>query len=158
MSLTTTLINTLEDQIISTENGTLCSEELQLVFLANLRGKSNSLLPVFRLPPEILEVIFIHGACDYYENNHRGRFTSCVPTWVNVSYVCSYWRNIALNSPTLWGYHFNVSQRWTEELLLRSKQAPLKMDIRLYHQHEISWWPSLLDSLLKHSEDRKSVV
>ena len=50
-----------------------------------------------------------------------------IPSWVNVSYVCSHWRNTALNCPTLWTCHFNLSLCWAEELLLRSKQASLEI-------------------------------
>ena len=122
--------------------------------LSNLRAKRNFLLPVFRLPPETLATIFTHGARDYYEGNSGGHFTPCTPTWVNVSYVCSHWRNIALTSATLWAYHFNTSLRWTEELLLRSKQAPLKISCICTHPlfAKNALWSGFLDRLLKHSE------
>ena len=109
--------------------------------------------PVFHLPPETLAIIFTHGTRNYYESDDGGRFTTVIPTWVNISYVCCHWCNIAVNCPVLWTYPFHLSLRWTEELLLRSKEAPLKMScIYPFHQHEeISWLLSLLDKLLKHS-------
>jgi hypothetical protein len=46
--------------------------------------------------------------------------------WVNVSYVCRHWRNVALNCATLWTYLFVMSPRWTEELLARSKAGTIE--------------------------------
>ena len=124
------------------------------MLLSNLRAERNFLLPVFRLPPETLAIIFTHGARDYYENEDNGCFTRYVPTWVNVSYVCSHWRNIALSCPILWTYLFNTSPRWTEELLLRSKEALLK--ISCFYQctpyQETCLFQCLVNNLLKRSE------
>lgn len=131
----------------------------QTVFLSNLRAKRNSFLLLFSLPCEILEVIFIHGARDYHYHESRGRgwSPSGIPTWVNVSYVCRHWRNIALHCPILWTYHFNLSLRWTEELLFRSKEASLKICITPYtcrYDDEVFCHrkPSPLDALLRHTE------
>ena len=89
----------------------------------------------FRLPTEILEDIFIHYARDYHTENN-GRPMQSVPDWVNVSYVCRYWRSVALNCPPLWTYLFMISPRWTDELLARSKQAPLKLHLKLHPQDD----------------------
>ena len=125
----------------------------QLIFLSNLRAKRNSLLPVFRLPPETLAIIFTRGARDYHESHSAGHSTRYIPSWVNVSYVCSHWCNTALNCSTLWTYHFNLSLRWTEELLLRSKQASLKIScIYPSPPEEPCWRLNLVDKLLQHSE------
>ena len=125
----------------------------QVTFLSELRVTRNFLLPVFRLPPETLSIIFSHGARDYYESDSGGRVTPCIPTWVNVSYVCSHWRNIALNCPTLWTYHFSTSRRWTEELLLRSKEASLKISCSYPSRNkDVRLLRSLLDNLLRYSE------
>ena len=99
-----------------------------LVLVADLRARRNSFLPIFRLPPETLVNIFTLGARDYYY--HGGDYPiNCIPHWVNVSYICRHWRNVALNCPALWAYPFTISLRWTEELLARSKRAPLKIHI-----------------------------
>ena len=153
----TTVIDTLEEQITLMAKQTIYAEgemhQQPIVSLCNLRTKRNSFLPVFRLPPELLATVFVHGARDHYESDNGGHFTPYIPAWVNVSYVCRHWRNIALNSPALWAYHFNTSLRWTEELLLRSKQASLKICIYPHHEHEELYsWQDLLDNLLKHSE------
>ena len=72
----------------------------------------------FRLPPELLAAIFLRYAEDYRDSTR-------VPRWVTVSYVCQYWRNVALNCAKLWTYLFFVSPEWMDEQLRRSKAAPL---------------------------------
>ena len=48
-----------------------------------------------------------------------------IPRWVDVSYVCRYWRNVALGCARLWACLFFVSPEWIDEQLRRSKTAPL---------------------------------
>ena len=119
------------DMDMTTEARACIDEEItkQILSLCNLRTRRNTLSLISRLPTETLATIFIHCAHDYHceDSSH---FTRTVPDWVNVSYVCRHWRNVALNCPTLWSYIFMKSQRWTEELLARSKQASLKLRVR----------------------------
>ena len=141
--------NVPADALACVEKEILYTEEAihqQTVLLYNLCAKRNSFLPISHLPPETLESIFIYGAHDYYERDGSGYFALYIPTWVNVLYVCRHWHNIAVNFLTLWTYHFNTSLHWTEKLLLRSKEASLKIScICLYDQYEgVSWWSSLL--------------
>ncbi|KAI9574261.1 hypothetical protein HD554DRAFT_16260 [Boletus coccyginus] len=89
---------------------------------------------IFRLPSEILETIFIHCARDYH-STASGHRTPTAPRWVNVSYVCRHWRNVALDCSTLWTYLFVTSRRWTEELLARSGRAPLKLHANTDSSH-----------------------
>lgn len=93
---------------------------------SNLSSQTNPRSFIFRLPTETLESIFIHGAHEHF-SEHGGDHIRTAPSWVNVSYVCRHWRYVALNCSTLWTYLFITSPRWTEELLSRSKQAPLKV-------------------------------
>ena len=122
-----------------------------LTLASNFRTQRNSYFPVFRLAPELLANIFILGVQDYYHENDD-HLTFRVPSWVNVSYVCHHWRNVALNCPTLWTYHFTVSLPWTEELLVRSRQASLKIRIHFDSRKTCSWWSSLVEKLLSHTE------
>lgn len=120
------------------------------LLLSDPRAEKNSFLPIFRLPPETLACVFTHGARDYHEGNDHLTFR--VPQWVNVSYICRHWRSVALNCPTLWTYHFTVSQRWTKELLARSKQASLKIHVNYGYRGGILWWSRLVKKLLNHAE------
>ena len=112
----------------------------------------NALSPACRLPQELLGKIFIHYARDYHNYSDPDSQTQNVPTWVNVSYVCRYWRDAALDFSTLWTYHFVVSLRWTEELLARSKQAPLQIRITHNSSKSESWWSSLIEKLMNRAD------
>ena len=120
-----------------------------LVSLSDFRAQKNSFLPVSRLPPENLADVFIRVR-DYQES--YGNPSYRVPHWVNASYVCRYWRNVAMDCPTLWAHLFTVSLRWTEELLARSKQASLKIRIKYAYDRTSSWWSRLLEMVLMHAE------
>ncbi|KAF8120352.1 hypothetical protein EV363DRAFT_1280937 [Boletus edulis] len=105
--------------------------------------------PILRLPIEMLEAIFIHCAricCSEFSGSRTA------PSWVNVSYVCHDWRNVALNCSRLWGYLSVVSPRWTEELLARSKQAPLKLFVYPDPQDNASLAQGFLKQAMKHVE------
>ncbi|KAF8437223.1 hypothetical protein L210DRAFT_2361828 [Boletus edulis BED1] len=107
--------------------------------LSSLHMHRNPLCFVYRLPSETLEDVFIHYARDYHRTASVDPAPT-VPTWVNVSYVSRRWRHVALNCATLWTYLFITSPRWTEVLLARSKQAPLKLHVDLDHDDEVIGW------------------
>ncbi|KAF8555384.1 hypothetical protein OG21DRAFT_913438 [Imleria badia] len=104
---------------------------------------------ISRLPVETLEAIFMYGACDYYSKDD-GHAIPTAPSWVNVSYICRHWRYITLNSPALWSNLFIASPRWTEELLARSKPAPLKLYVNLQRQDEKRGGPCFLKQVMSH--------
>ena len=80
------------------------------------------------MPPEILAAIFL----EYARDSASLWNSTIVPRWVAVSYVCQYWRDVALQCANLWGGHlFFVSSEWMDELLRRSKKAPLVVRIDL---------------------------
>ncbi|KAF8555379.1 hypothetical protein OG21DRAFT_913367 [Imleria badia] len=118
---------------------------------SDLHADTSSICSICRLPTETLEDIFIQQARDYYSEN-GSHPTRTLPSWVNVSYVCRYWRNVALNCPTLWTYLFIMSPRWTEELLARSKQAPLKLHVNSYVQGQGSWPQCVVGKVMDHVE------
>ena len=120
-------VPTYDIAITPTNEETITEESASLSLYAPSQINSHSF--IFRLPTEILESTFIDCARDYY-NEDSGPRTPTVPPWVNVSYICRHWRNVALNCPALWSYLFVTSERWTKELLTRSKEAPLKL-----HEH-----------------------
>ena len=83
-----------------------------------------------RLSPELLAAIFLECARD----DTLFRSSRNVPRWIVVSYVCQYWRNVALHCANLWGNHLSfVSPKWMNELLRRSKNAPLIVHVYLQH-------------------------
>lgn len=125
----------------------------QMSTLCNIDPRTNSISFIDRLPIETLEAIFIHTACSYFRKDD-GLPIPTPPTWVSVSYVCSHWRNVALSSPTLWSYLFVTSPRWTEELLSRSKQAPLKLHMTSYRSDKTSTSRALrfLEQVVNYAE------
>lgn len=99
----------------------------------------NKLVRIFCLPPELLTEIFLHYAADIrhgspyypsssvYGRDHRSK------RWIRIAHVCHHWREVALSSPRLWS-EFTVDRlEWTQEMLTRSKRAPLHLTIMAAH-------------------------
>ena len=78
---------------------------------------------LFWLPPELLASIFLEYVQSYKDKLYYN-FTQVSP-WIAVSYICRYGCNVALNSAYIWVHLFIVSPQWMDELLRRSKSAPL---------------------------------
>ncbi|KAJ7155425.1 hypothetical protein C8R43DRAFT_430595 [Mycena crocata] len=79
-----------------------------------LQSRRNSLSPVGRLPPEMLSRIFLF--CSNPDSL----------SWIKeVSHICRHWRAVALGCPNLWSIPIFSQPRWADEMLKRSKMAPL---------------------------------
>ncbi|KAI0695355.1 hypothetical protein C8T65DRAFT_616137 [Cerioporus squamosus] len=107
----------LEDQI-----------EVHARAIIDIKTRLNTMTPVARLPPELLSNIFTLVAAEKYEQKyHNPRYieTYQTNTWITAAHVCRHWRAIALSSPRFWSYITVTSKRATDEMLLRSKKAPL---------------------------------
>ncbi|KAH8824551.1 hypothetical protein DL96DRAFT_212235 [Flagelloscypha sp. PMI_526] len=108
-------------------------------------SKLNDTLPIFRLPPDILCTIFLLYKRDalfhhlepstryLYSWNNPG-FPSrligrpwCYVPWVAISYVCRRFRDMTLDLASFWNTLCMTSVPWTQELIQRSKQAPLSV-------------------------------
>ena len=138
-------VNNLHVAVSATMGTPRTDEDITRTFTPLINRNTPSF--VFRLPTETLQAIFIHGAYDHYSKDN-GFPIRTPPSWVNVSYVCRHWRYVALNCPILWTFLFSVSPRWMEELLSRSKQAPLKLKLHSYVRISDKT-PSLLSFLEK---------
>ncbi|KAF8189677.1 hypothetical protein BJ912DRAFT_878727 [Pholiota molesta] len=101
--------------------------KLQTCILA-MKLQRNGLLPISRLPPEIMCYIFTLGQLPdrelYFGEPRRDRLD-----WINFTHVCRHWRDIALNSPTLWVDLPVGNFRWVEEMLERSKGSGLIIEV-----------------------------
>ncbi|CAL1716236.1 unnamed protein product [Somion occarium] len=100
--------------------------------------RRNELLPVAKLLPELLLVIF-----EYYVESPRtyindGRWKNCFVSpfeiheepkgpcdWIHVAHVCHSWRAIAMGAPQLWSHIQLGSPTWVSEFIKRSGQYPL---------------------------------
>ena len=87
-------------------------EELN-VRITMLRARHNSLLPIGRLPPEVLGEIFVtlmqgyardrtRDVGDY--NPLRARPANNVYRWLVILRVCRQWKEIAMSYPRIWSY------------------------------------------------------
>ena len=92
--------------------------------IRTLMSRRNSLAAISRLPPEILSKIFLCCAATY----ELPQFTM---DWVKVTHVSRHWRTVAIGCPRLWTTLVFTRPSWVEEMLKRSKRAPLVVDARL---------------------------
>ncbi|CAL1716206.1 unnamed protein product [Somion occarium] len=93
------------------------------VALAGIQ-RTNLLIPINQLPPELLIRIF-----SYYISAPRERLRiSGAPgfcDWIGIAHVCHHWRVIALDTPMFWSRILLSAPEWVEEFLRRSKHHPL---------------------------------
>ncbi|KAF8202333.1 hypothetical protein BJ912DRAFT_944526 [Pholiota molesta] len=93
-----------------------------------LRYQRNGFASTASLPPEILCRIFFFVQIE--EDDFDGRLFH---KWIKLTHVCRHWRNVAIDSPSLWVIPPLGNFPWAEEMLRRSKGASLviKADISL---------------------------
>ena len=90
-----------------------------------LKRHHNNLSSISKLPAEVLTRIFELLAFS------KDNAAEPKPHWIGISHVCSQWRHIALECPTLWN-HIQCSHhlRWVIEMLKRSKWPPITAEGR----------------------------
>jgi hypothetical protein len=93
------------------------------VTIQALKCRRNILVPISRLPPEILAAIFSflsHSAWDL----PFGRME-----WIGVAHVCHQWREIAFNYPHFWSHidFTDLTVAQMAEILARAKMSPLHL-------------------------------
>ncbi|TCD68945.1 hypothetical protein EIP91_009335 [Steccherinum ochraceum] len=106
--------------------------------IVSLKTKRNTLVPINRLPPEILaEVfrlctrildIFIPPSREWFDEFKNDRF---IYPWIALTHVCHHWRYTALATPDLWGtIHLGAtSSDVRKAFVARAKFAPLYIDV-----------------------------
>ncbi|KAI0656852.1 hypothetical protein C8Q70DRAFT_319300, partial [Cubamyces menziesii] len=96
----------------------------------------NSLLPIDRLPPEILLIIFGHVMrSDKIHREHlqqgrrienrRLRITRPLSALIGLTHVCKRWRDVALSAPALWTNIGGCGRRELDAFVARSRSLPL---------------------------------
>lgn len=83
----------------------------------------NSRLPVFRIPPEVLEAIFLRLLETIRAGSPHGTAESGSFAFL---FVCRHWYEVAVNAQNLWCHWDSKAERWTT-FLDRSKRAPLHL-------------------------------
>ncbi|GJF00193.1 hypothetical protein PsYK624_164730 [Phanerochaete sordida] len=107
------------------------------------RGRElNTLIPIACFPDELLAEVFAFWIAE----SQRGvrswledEYTS--PAWIRIAHVCHHWRTVALQNPRLWSTFAVTFEEFTAELLARSKQAPLHLEIHRMAEVDLLWEP-----------------
>jgi hypothetical protein len=130
------------------------------VGLAVVHLKLNSFLPI-SVPTEILTQIFhcilIRPPMAVHDTvyNKLEEDTS-IRNIIAVSQVCHWWRAITLTCPTLWAYvsPLQLGYEWTREILTRSENIPLTLDIRSSTRGDYA----ILKLAMKHLHHTRALV
>ncbi|KAG2344039.1 hypothetical protein BDR05DRAFT_1059298 [Suillus weaverae] len=118
-----------------------------------LRSRSNSRVPVSRLPDEILLMVFNHieeeKRLDGYDSDDSLMIDDIgdAPACLVVTHVCRYWRKVALECPTLWTLIRCTPPLWLDVMLERSQKAPLVVS---YSAFAIAVLEDCMDKVLLH--------
>lgn len=88
--------------------------------------------PINALPAEVLSLIFVNIVDSNDDSSSAYRLclegnSKDLPSCVILTHVCRYWREVALNISALWTNLNLLSLKCTQEMLARSKEAPLKV-------------------------------
>lgn len=99
--------------------------------IVRLQIHRNSLLPVAKLPAELLGEIFLSNlfASGVEDFAYPAKLDSR-PCWIDVSHVSHRWREVALHTPRLWSYVGTDNPGWLEASISRSKAVPLHVRIK----------------------------
>ncbi|KZT64132.1 hypothetical protein DAEQUDRAFT_52818 [Daedalea quercina L-15889] len=99
--------------------------------IRDLKSRWNTIASIFRLPDEVLAGVFHILSFLYYNDQLEWRFVHRY-RWISVCQVCSHWRIVALGCPRLWSdITVTRSMNWMRELLARSQEVPLRVQIAM---------------------------
>lgn len=79
--------------------------------------------PIFRLPVEIISTILCH-----YQQSAVAEDDTSVE-WTQITHVCRQWRDISVNLPKLWTHIAFNYPKWTDEMLIRSRNLGLVISV-----------------------------
>lgn len=106
-----------------------------LGLVQELKSERNTLMPISRLPAEILARIFheVRGNNGHNQDNSDAgpSFTevvsSCEPSleWISISHVSRHWRDVAINEASLWTDPPLLNLKGTMIMLERSRMATI---------------------------------
>ncbi|KDQ07286.1 hypothetical protein BOTBODRAFT_611936 [Botryobasidium botryosum FD-172 SS1] len=103
--------------------------------ISALNNRRNQKASVYRLPPEVLMIIFQFTECS--SANPLRPLRKRAP--LNVAAVSRRWRQVVLNTPGLWT-RIDIMMPWlTQNFLERSKEAPLTIEV---NAEELNAWAS----------------
>ncbi|KDR74974.1 hypothetical protein GALMADRAFT_518592 [Galerina marginata CBS 339.88] len=111
----------------------------------SFKRQSNTLVPISRVPPEVLCIIFLLVKSTSGAENEYGRKPL---DWVKLTHVCHWWREVGLLTPFLWNVIDIDYPRWADEMLTRSKENPLTVTADLSSKKDKSF--QTLQRTLRH--------
>ncbi|KAI0320594.1 hypothetical protein OF83DRAFT_1212105 [Amylostereum chailletii] len=113
-----------------------------------VKRRRNDCAHVSRLPQEVLVRIFRAMERPQRRMLYYSRFSYDLG-WMLVTHVCQYWREVALDNSSLWSTLrcADVSPAWGTEIMKRSKQAPLNVEVSTASDRSSARQPSIKDIL-----------
>ncbi|KAI0047725.1 hypothetical protein FA95DRAFT_1199524 [Auriscalpium vulgare] len=96
------------------------------------RQQHNALVPVSRVPPEILSTVFtflldIDPPQALHASNYK---LSSTFGWLAVTYVCRHWRQVALQQSSLWSHvTLTFGSQWAATFLSRARNLPISIQV-----------------------------
>lgn len=106
--------------------------------ILGLKTFRNTLIPIGRLPIEILSIIFLLLSRPPFRVPIKKKSRQITSSPISISHVCHHWRDVSLNMPCLWSHisFAELTPAGTAEILARTKMAPLYLEavieFRLY--------------------------
>ncbi|KAF9522514.1 hypothetical protein CPB83DRAFT_887511 [Crepidotus variabilis] len=103
----------------------LYSDEKSSQLRESIRSRNQYTL-IAKLPPEVLSEVFLHAEL---ASRKRPDGVREPKLRFNFSFVCQYWRIVALSTPDIWStLPENLGSNWSSIMLERSKNAGLTID------------------------------
>ncbi|TFY81358.1 hypothetical protein EWM64_g2653 [Hericium alpestre] len=101
-----------------------------------LRSHRNSLQHISRLPTEVLQLVFTRLVPTVF---HKQSEAKSIVQWIQITAVCSHWRQVAISFPLLW-HHIteDLTQEWALAFMERSAPGLFDIAVNLGHQRELS--------------------
>lgn len=104
------------------------------------RERRNSFAAISTLPPELLYQVFqwlIYSRCFSPRGRYMGNDGVLQNDLVPISQVCRFWRQTALESPTLWSCLFPQSNFLSSVMVSRSEKSSLYVHLNADHGEDI---------------------
>ncbi|VDB91185.1 unnamed protein product [Peniophora sp. CBMAI 1063] len=101
--------------------------------LLNLKRQHNDIVPIGRLPDEVLETLFLwlRNACVEEEVLLVAYPALRAPGWAPVSWVCHRFRTLCLGYPLLWNHIGDYRHKWMFTCVERSTPSPLDVHLNI---------------------------
>ena len=114
---------------------------------AGLKVRRNDLLLVNRLPNEVLGKIFLYCTDGWPLLATRNPWIlDIAPAWIQLTYVCSRWRQIALGYSELWcNIQAGIVSPWIERFIERAFPRLVNVDLEVLNAR-----PMETDTIISH--------